>query len=237
MRTFLFALIFIFIYIPSNSQDIIIKKDSTAMKAKVKKIRMDVNLNVSLDLLHDRIDTLAARIAILESSQIINTNSIIEIKPTIEIRSFSLDETKDLLIEYFGNFVSVESANKSEGYIRNPYNATFEEDFIRLSFYECTGQQAKNWFAKSDPCGARKLNSNLFNFSNFYGIDIDKRGQGLAYLNIWVDITKNERKGTWEKYKLTIQVDGHDNAKLLNDALKHYNQLMLEKKSLLQSNY
>jgi hypothetical protein len=24
---------------------------------------------------------------------------------------------------------------------------------------------------------------------------------------------------------------------LLNDALKHYNQLMLEKKSLLQSNY
>jgi hypothetical protein len=41
MRTLLFTLIIIFISIPSNSQDIIIKKDGISMKAKVKKIGTD----------------------------------------------------------------------------------------------------------------------------------------------------------------------------------------------------
>ena len=60
--------------------------------------------------------------------------------------------------------------------------------------------------------------------------EIDKRKEDVAYLNIWVDI-KNEKKGTWGKDKVIIKVDSWKNAELINDVLKHYNQLLLEKKS------
>ena len=110
MRTLLFTLIIIFISIPSNSQDIIIKKDGISMKVKVKKIGTD-----EIEYLkHEKLDgsiyiIMKNDVAVIYfedgSTEIMNTNLNSE-KP------ISLNETKDILIEYFGNYTY--SANSNE---------------------------------------------------------------------------------------------------------------------------
>tara|TARA_B110000879_G_C11093749_1_gene480153 strand:- start:698 stop:1339 length:642 start_codon:yes stop_codon:yes gene_type:complete len=212
MKTFLFTLIIAFISIPCNSQDIIIKKDGTSIIAKVKKIGTDEIEYLKHEKLNGPIYIIIKNDVLViyfedGSTEIINTNSNSE-KP------ISLDETKNLLIEYFSKYAYVYGSEK--GF--NGFKPAFEGDFIRLSFYEISNS------------GVRGLNSNLFDLSKIYEIRIDKRAEDIAYLNIWVDI-KNEKKGTWGKDKVIIKVDSWKNAELINNVLKHYNQLLLEKKS------
>lgn len=136
------------------------------------------------------------------STEIINANNE---------KSISLDETKDILIEYFGNYTY--SANSND---KKHYKATFEGDYIRLSEMSRSGEKMKE--------------SNLFDFSTVYKFGkIDKRKKEVAFLNIWVPVLKNQKKDKWEKYKLVVRVKGHNNAELIIDALKHYKQLILEK--------
>ena len=126
MRTLLFTLIIIFISIPSNSQDIIIKKDGISMKAKVKKI----GTGEIEYLKHEKLDgpiyiIMKNDVAVIYfedgSTEMMNTNSNNE-------KAISLDETKELLIEYFGNYTYSANSNEKKG-----YKVTFEGDYIRLS--------------------------------------------------------------------------------------------------------
>ena len=218
MRTFLFTLIIAFISIPCNSQDIIIKKDGTSIIAKVKKIGTDEIEYLKHEKLDGPIYIIIKNDVLViyfedGSTEIINTNSNSE-KP------ISLDETKNLLIEYFSKYAYVYGSEK--GF--NGFKPAFEGDFIRLSFFVT----APAWGINNP--AVTVLKSKLFDFSKIYEIRIDKRAEDIAYLNIWVDI-KNEKKGTWGKDKVIIKVDSWKNAELINNVLKHYNQLLLEKKS------
>jgi hypothetical protein len=213
MRTLLFTLIIIFISIPSNSQDIIIKKDGISMKVKVKKIGTD-----EIEYLkHEKLDgsiyiIMKNDVAVIYfedgSTEIMNTNLNSE-------KAISLNETKDILIEYFGNYTYSANSNEKKG-----YKVTFEGDYIRLSEMNKSGEKVKE--------------TNLFDFSKVYRFGkIDKRKEDVAFLNIWVSIMKNKKKDKWEEYKLVIRVKGHNNAELLIDALKHYKQLLLEKNGFI----
>lgn len=183
------------------------------MKVKVKKIGTD-----EIEYLkHEKLDgsiyiIMKNDVAVIYfedgSTEIMNTNLNSE-------KAISLNETKDILIEYFGNYTYSANSNEKKG-----YKVTFEGDYIRLSEMNKSGEKVKE--------------TNLFDFSKVYRFGkIDKRKEDVAFLNIWVSIMKNKKKDKWEEYKLVIRVKGHNNAELLIDALKHYKQLLLEKNGFI----
>jgi len=121
----------------------------------------------------------------------------------------SLEETKAFIIKNIS-----ENCYEEDGF-KEPYSAEFEGNYLRLKIWN------KN---------QTRVRSNiLYDFENVYVFQkVSKRKKDIAYINIFVPILKNKEKNKWDKHKLIMRVDGHDMADSILEALKHYNQLLID---------
>ena len=131
---------------------------------------------------------------------------------SISIKENSIEETKAFILKEINEHGFEEDSFKTR------YKASFEGDYLRL--IEMT---KKN----------KELNAGiLFDFSNVYKFQkISIRSEELAYLNIFVTIIKkNDKK---DKLKLIMRVDGPAHAKIILNALKQYNSLLIKKEKTI----
>ncbi len=102
------------------------------------------------------------------------------------------------------------------------YKAVFEGDKLRLLIM------------KGD--GSKPINKGLlYDFSNVYKFDrLSLRKKEKAYVNIWLDFLDKEnypKRKKWVKIKLIMKVVGHDKAKIIMDAFKMYNKILVSNKT------
>ncbi|WP_335965176.1 hypothetical protein [Galbibacter sp. PAP.153] len=127
------------------------------------------------------------------------------------VENGSKDETKQIIKKYIDEYSYHSNADK------HSIIATFEGDYLRLTEMNTKGTKEKE--------------SLIFDFSHVYKFQkISKRSRNTAFLNIYVSFLKNEKRDKWDKYKLVLLVKGHDKAEIIQNALKHYNELLLKEK-------
>ncbi|QRM88856.1 hypothetical protein FG167_06285 [Lacinutrix sp. WUR7] len=144
-------------------------------------------------------------------SKIVFNNGSVDTFSNLEIPEYSLEKTKEIILEYINKY-GFEEDNFKQRYI-----ATFEGDYLRLIFTNRKGTKPAN-------------NGFLYDFSNVYRFDkISKRSDKLSYINIWTSIMVNEKKKKWDKHKLIMRVESYQNGQTILNALKHYNKLLLDK--------
>ncbi len=124
----------------------------------------------------------------------------------------SLEETKVIIIEYINKY-AYKYGND------NNYIANFVEDYLELTPTNSEGKPYSRF-------------NKIYDFSgdcNFHMLS--NRNNGISYINVEIhQINKtrlNEFKKEKKRMKLVILVEGHDNAKVLRDALIRYNGFFL----------
>ncbi|MCF6306407.1 MAG: hypothetical protein L3J09_00470 [Flavobacteriaceae bacterium] len=203
------AILFVLVlsFFVAHSQDIIVKEDGTSIQAKVDEIGIDV-------IKYHKFDNLKGPVYSINKKDVVIVNfengTFELIKPNVEengLLLLSLEETKDVIVEYINNysFVYLDENKK--------YIASFEDDLLRLIIVN------EN---------EKKANYNLlFDFFNVYKfVEIDKRTNAKAYLNIYVSRVYNKEKDKRSKDKLVLGIRGFNEAKSLLKALKHFNVLL-----------
>jgi hypothetical protein len=187
-----------------NAQDKIYLKSGENINAKI----LEVNLN---DIKYKKYTNQEGPLyAILKDNihMVIYENGETDFfKPNnpSEIGSPSLKQTKSTIIKITNNYCYSYENGK-------PIQVSFEGDFLRLKLTN----KEKTVFVKD---------KGIYDFSNIYKFDkISFRDNQIAFLNIWVPNKKDNR---WNKVKLVIKVIGHDNAKKIMEALKDYNNILI----------
>jgi len=206
-KAILFILVLSFTTV--HSQDVIVKKDGTSIQANVEEIGIDI-------IKYHKFDNLKGPVYSINKKDVVIVNfengtfELIESKVEENgLLLLSLEETKDVIVEYINNysFVYLDENKK--------YIASFEDDLLRLTIVNENDKKAK-------------LNL-LFDFYNVYKfIEIDKRTNAKAYLNIYVSRVYNKEKDKRGKDKLVLGIRGFNEAKSLLKALKHFNVLLKE---------
>lgn len=188
------------------SQDKIYLKSGENIKSKI----LEVNI---IDVKYKKFSNLEGPLYTIVKSDIhmvIYENGESDIFNNISnnVNSSSIKKTKAFIVSSINKFGS--SLNGA-----NPYEATFEGDYLRIRE---TNRSRTSYIH----------DMGVFDFSNVYKFDgISYRSNQKAFINIWV---LNKRKQNWNKVKLVIRVMGHNNAKEIMDAFKVYNKFMTEKK-------
>ena len=204
--SFLFSLFSLSIF----AQDTIVTSNNQEISGKVEEIHIET-------ISYKKADNLTGpsyHIKKSEVSKIIFENGTVEtfdVKPTDDKSDISYEETQAFLVEYIGKYCYDDNA-----YLKNKYVAKFEGDYLRLIIMN------KNQ--------TKELSNQLYDFKSVYSFRRpDKRDKDLAYINIHVPYLANEKKDKWERLKLVMSVNGHDNAESIVNALKHYNYLLKQK--------
>ncbi len=206
MKIILNLLLFLSI-LTTYAQDVIVKINGDKIESKVE----EVGSKFVKYHKYNNLKGSVFNIKISDVAEIRYEDGSVKIYTTIKDNSESLEETKNLVKEYFDNYTYWE--NSSE---KKKYKAVYEGDFLRLIIMN-----------KSEKKGDKGI---LYDFSKVYRFgQIDKRDDEVVFLNIWVSILVKEKKDLWEKHKLVIRVKGYDNATILYKALKQYHKLLLDK--------
>lgn len=92
------------------------------------------------------------------------------------------------------------------------YEASFLGDYLQLT--------AKNENGKTTDILVCDF-SKVYQFQN-----VSKRGDGLAFINIFVAVASNKTHTKWEKEKLVMRVDHYMEAQSILEALRKYNALL-----------
>ena len=216
MKNISILLLFLFT-LSVTAQDIIVTSNNEEISAKVKEIHIET-------ISYKRFDNLTGptyHIEKSEVSKIIFENGNEETFETdasetnsdsdSESNSATLEETEAFLKEYIETY-----CYDYHGYKKNRYKAKFEGDYLRLIVMN--KDQSK------------ELSNHLYNFKNVYSFKRpDRRADELAFVNFYVPFLYNKKKDRWDKRKLVMSVEGHENAQSIVNALKHYNYLLKNK--------
>lgn len=199
--------------ISATAQDVIVTSNNEEISSKVEEIHIET-------ISYKKFDNLSGptyHIKKTDVSKIVFENGTIEmIESEVDSASANdnkatFEETQAFLVEYISKY-----CYDHNGYLKNRYRASFENDYLRLTLMN-----------KSE---TKELSSVLYNFKNVYSFRRpDKRESELAFLNFHVPYLVNEKKDKWEKQKLVISVEGHEHAESIVNALKHYNHLLKNK--------
>lgn len=205
---FLFSLFFS----NSFSQDIIVKKDGELIRSKVSKITPE---NIEYNK-HDNLKGPLYVMPINDIDKIDFENGAVEnFSSAFGNEEISMEDLKELIIENIDKHAYIRSGKYN-------YVAKFQGDDIKLILQES---------------GTKELGSyKLYDFSgecDFH--DLSVRKNGVSYINVIVNEYNNKfikgdttrrftRYSEKELTKLVILVKGHDEAKVIYDALKKYNQ-------------
>ena len=195
-------LLFLLISISNlNAQDIIERKNGTTIEAKIDEVGVDI-------IKYHRYDNLSGPLYIFtkrDVDKITFENGHVEVFNVIE--KSKLKEVKEKLARNINKYGFERDSDKKA------YKASFEGDNMRLIILHKNGDESR----KDD----------LFDFSTVYKFGkVDKRKKELAYINIWVAISTNEKKNKWDKYKLVMRVKGHKNADRIMKQFKDLNELL-----------
>jgi len=195
-------------FISAQSQDIIVRTNGVKIDAKID----EAGAKYIKYHKFNKLTGPAFNLKVIDVAEIQYEDGTVKIYSEFKDNSESLEETKQIVKEYFDNYTYWENSNE-----RKKYKAVFEEDYIRLIVMNNSGKKGDKGI--------------LYDFSKVYRFgQIDKRKKDVVFLNIWVSILKKEKKDIWEKHKLVIRVKGHDNGVALYKSLKKYNKLLLAKK-------
>jgi len=124
----------------------------------------------------------------------------------------TLDETKDYIVRMVNAHCFERNSNTRR------YNASFENDYLRLTVINKKGTKAIN-------------DGLLWDFASVFKFQrVSKRENNIAFINIWMEFISNEKKDTHKKNKLVLQVQGHDEADQILLAFRHLNELLLAKR-------
>ena len=208
MKAYLFTLSLCLIFFNSLAQDTIELSNGEKLQVKIDTVgKHEIKYHRYNDPLNTSYVIKKAKV-----SKITFENGNIEYISLGEgFGGISKEETQKILIEKIDAF-ALERGNGNRNYL-----ATFEDDYLKLQLEHING-------------GIYKENI-IFDFSNVYEFQrISLRGEESAYINIFVSKLKNKKKNTWEKYKLVMLVRGHENAKTILNAFKHYHYLLLIEK-------
>ncbi|HLV13900.1 MAG TPA: hypothetical protein VKY41_01875 [Xanthomarina sp.] len=210
MQHFTF-LLFFFFTLTLSAQDLIITTDNEEIASKVEEIHIET-------ISYKKTDNLAGPTYYIKKSEVSkiifengNEETFDVTAANGEHRAISMEETEAFIEEYMGLY-----CYDHNGYLKNQYKAKVEGDYLRLTLWN------KN--------KTKEISSYLYDFKRVYSFrKPDVRSGDLAYLNIHVPVLVNEKKDKWERLKLVISVEGHDNAESIINALKHYNYLLKNK--------
>lgn len=204
--------------VSGSAQDIITRINHKVISAKVQEILIETISykkfdNLSGPIYHIRkseVSKIVFENGTVESFGVV-ANTIDSVEKDEERVEITLEETEAFIVEYMSKY-----CYGHNGYLKTPYEAKIEGDYLRLTLFN------KN--------KAKELNSYLYDFKSVYAFKRpDQRGGNLAYLNIHVPVLINQKKDKWERQKLVVSVEGHDNAESIIKALKHYNYLLKNK--------
>ncbi len=116
---------------------------------------------------------------------------------------------------------SIDASAFDEDSKKRRYKVVFEDDNMRLLIMKANGSAPIN-------------KGLLYDFSRVFKFDdISFRRKDVAYINIrtyFLDKENYPKRKKWVKIKLIMKVFGHENAKIIMEALKDYNALLIEKK-------
>jgi hypothetical protein len=210
MKHITILLLFLFT-LTISAQDLIVTSENEEISAKVEEIHIET-------ISYKKFNNLSGptyHIEKTEVSKIIFENGDVE---TFEVSykdnnesEVSMEDTQAFLKEYIDKY-----CYDDNGYLKNRYKATFEGDYLRLIVMN--KDQTK------------ELSNYLYNFKNVYSFKRpDRRADELAYLNFYVPFLFNQKKDRWDKRKLVMSVEGHENAQSIVNAFKHYNYLLKNK--------
>ncbi|MGY0391046.1 hypothetical protein ACW5R3_00630 [Bizionia sp. KMM 8389] len=201
------TLLLLLFTISLNAQDVILTTSNEEISAKIEEVLIKTisykkTSNLTGPLYH---------INKSEVSKITYANGEVETFQTVTSETkeeISIAETKAFLVEHIEKYCF-----EHNSHLRKGYKAVFEGDYLRLTIMNKKGTKA--------------ILSMLYDFENVYAYKrVDERKNDQAYLNIYVPFLKNEKKNKWEKIKLVMSVDGHDNAESILNAFKHYTKLL-----------
>lgn len=203
-----FILILFMLNISIYAQDVIFTVNKEEIPSKIE----EINIETISYKKFDNLDGPLYHIKKTDVQKIVFENGNIEtFSKKSEHADVSLEETKVFIVETINKY-----GYSDNGYLKNAYKATFENDYLRLVLYN------KN--------KTKELSNTLYDLQNMYVLRTpDRRSNDLAYLNIYLPFLKNDKKDKWEKIKLVMSVEGHDNAKSLENALRHGSKLLKEK--------
>jgi len=194
------AFIFICVTTFANAQDVIYMVNGDTIQSKIMKIDIDV-------ISYHKANNLNSPVYVIPKKEVTkivfeNGTSEIYIKENKRL-DISLEGTKATIVEYINKYAY-------EWKREHSYSGKFEGNLLRLS-------RVDNETNELLP------NSRLFNFSGdckFHTLSL--RNDGFGYINVYAPL--KDRSYTRKDYKLVIRVKGHDNAKILYDALIRYNR-------------
>jgi hypothetical protein len=194
----------------SYSQDKIFKINGETIDSKIE----EINVN---DIKYRKFENLNGPIYTIEKKelrQIKFENGTIESFPQENLKNeISIEETKDFIVK------QINEHGFEEDSFNNRYKASFEGDYLRLIVLRKNNEEANGGI--------------LFDFSNVYKFqNVSVRSNNLAFVNIFVSILKNKKQNKWDKHKLIMRVDNSLIAESILNALKHYNELLIETKKI-----
>ena len=202
--------IFLFLLVTSfsntYSQDIILKTNGSSIQSKIDEVGTD-------EIKYHKYNNLSGPIFILlkeDVSKIIFENGDIEEFDVKEKSKYKEEKIKRTIVDNINRYGFERDSDKKA------YKASFEGDYLRLIVLNKKGDESND--------------RDLYDFSTVYEFSgVDKRKHELAYVNVWVSKSKNEKKNKWEKDKLVMRVKGHKNADRIMRAFKDYNELLFRR--------
>lgn len=201
-----FLLLFAISFINTYSQDIILKSNGKTIESKIDEIGTD-------KIRFYKYNNLSGPVFVLlkeDVSKITFENGDVEEFDIKEKSKYKEEQIRKTIVDYINKYGYERDSDKKS------YKATFEGYYLRLIVLNKKGGESKE--------------RNLYDFSTVYKFSgVDKRKKELAYVNIWVAKSKNEKKNKWEKEKLVMRVKGHKNADRIMGALKDYNELLYQR--------
>ncbi len=134
-----------------------------------------------------------------EITEIRYENGTIE---TPEHPMLTVAQAKDKVINHINNFASDPDKNK--------ITATFEDQYLKLT-------ANKGDYKKGMVFDLVKLIR--FDETSF-------RREGYAFINIWCPFRVDERKNKWDKFKMVLRVETHEDAAVLTASIKQLNKVL-----------
>lgn len=204
----LYLFFFFLSFFSAYSQDIIEKTDGTLIESKIN----EIGLNKIEYYIYDNLSGPVFIISKKDVFKIILENGTVELMdPYLVFDPILFEKTKKVIVKNINEY-GFEHPKP-----RRPYNASFEDDYLRLSLPNLNNRK----ITKKGP---------LLDLSKVYEFhNVSYRNNGIAFVNLKAPISRNKKRDVWLKYKLVIRVQGHDKAEIIMQALKNYNKLLIHK--------
>lgn len=200
------SFICLMISLSTYSQDIILKTNGDKLESKVTLIEKS-------NIHYKKYSNLDGPDYVIDKKEVVEIkfeNGIVEkISSDIASDEISLEETKNFIIK------EINEHGFEEDTFKKRYRASFEGEYLRLIVLRANGEEANHGL--------------LYDFSNVYKFhNVSKRSDELAFLNIFVSMSQSKKEIKWDKHKLIMRVDGLVHAEAIQNALKHYNKLLIQ---------